>query len=135
MNRLFQTYKQALLTGTALDLTSADLRVVAVDTGVHDPDTTINGDEFLSDIPVGARITTSPTLTGTAVVNAILDAEDVTMPDSGGATYEELVLYVHTGDPATSRLLVCFDTASGLPLTPDNVDDLLRWNASGIFAL
>lgn len=136
-NRLFQTYKQALMTTKANcpDLTSDDIRVVLVDVADHDPDSTIGGDEFLSDIPAGARIAVTANLASKAVANAVFDAADTPLPDTGGDVAEELVIYYHTGTEATSRLLAIIDTAPGLPITPDSVEDLIRWNASGIFAL
>lgn len=134
-NRLFRSYVHALMTGTALDLSTVDLRVVAIDTADDDPNTAIGGDDFLDDILAAAREGTTTTLANVTVVDGVLDADDITLPDDGGDTIEELVIYNHTGTESTSRLLALIDTATGLPLTPDGVDDTIQWSASGIYAL
>jgi hypothetical protein len=137
-NRLFQKFKQAALTGNfTADLSAAGTNVKAalIDTGLHDPDTTITGDEFLGDVSAGV-IATTGNLANKTVVDGVFDADNAALPDAGGgATGEEVVLYVDTGNPATSRLLALIDTATGLPLTLDGTNDTIQWHASGIFAL
>jgi hypothetical protein len=49
-----------------------------------------------------------------------------------GATVESLVFIKNTGTPSTSNLLWYFDTATGLPLTPNGGDVNVAFNASGI---
>lgn len=137
-NVLFRKYVHALLTDKANcpDLTTDDIRVVIVDTAVDTPNTAIGGDGFLSDISAGSRLAVTGNLAGKAVVDAVFDANDVSVPDAGGgATGEVAVIYFHTGVESTSRLLARIDTAAGLPITLDGVADLLRWHASGIFGL
>lgn len=133
-NRLFRKYVHALITGGANvpNLATADLRVVLVDTADDDPDTTIAGDDYLDDIAAGARESTTLALQNVTVVDGVVDADDLALPDDGGDQAEELVLYAHTGNEATSRLIAVIDTATGLPLTPDSVADLIRWHSSGI---
>lgn len=134
-NRVFRPWVQAMMTTGGPNLLTADLRVIGVDIAEHDPDTTIGGDEFLSDIPAGARVTITDQLQNVTVVDGVFDADDIELPDSGGDSYEELVIYAHTGTEGTSRNLACIDTASGLPVTPDSVADELQWAADGIIAL
>lgn len=136
-NRFFRKYLHALLTDRANcpNLSSDDIRAVLIDVADHDPNTAINGDGFLSDIPAGARVAVTTNLDSKTVVDAVFDAADEPLPDTGGDTAEEIVLYYHTGVEATSRLLICIDTATGLPITPDSVEDMIRWHASGIAAL
>jgi hypothetical protein len=50
-----------------------------------------------------------------------------------GASVEDLVFFKDTGTPATSDLICWFDTATGLPLTPNGGDVNVTFNASGIF--
>jgi hypothetical protein len=50
-----------------------------------------------------------------------------------GATVEGLGVIKDTGTPSTSNLICFFDTATGLPLTPNGGDVNLTFNASGIF--
>ena len=45
-------------------------------------------------------------------------------------------LKIDTGDEATSRLVAFLDTSvSGLPVSPNNSNIEIEWNASGIFQL
>lgn len=50
-----------------------------------------------------------------------------------GATVEVLNFYKDTGNEATSNLICFFDTATGLPLTPNGGDVNVTFSASGIF--
>jgi hypothetical protein len=50
-----------------------------------------------------------------------------------GATCEGLGFYKDTGTPSTSNVICWFDTATGLPLTPNGGDVNVTFNASGIF--
>lgn len=50
-----------------------------------------------------------------------------------GATVEVLNFYKDTGTPSTGNLICFFDTATGLPLTPNGGDVNVTFNASGIF--
>lgn len=134
-NRFFRKYNHGLATGLSLDLANADLRVVGIDTAQHDPDTTISGDEFLEDITAGAIQTTTAQLQNVTVVDGVLDADDIALPDTGGNSIEELAVYNHTGDPSTARLLAAIDEATGLPLTPDSVEDSISWPPEGILTL
>ena len=49
-----------------------------------------------------------------------------------GATVESLVMLKDTGTPATSDLICFWDTATGLPLTPNGGDVNVTFNGSGI---
>lgn len=50
-----------------------------------------------------------------------------------GATVEVLEFYKDTGTPSTSNMICWFDTATGLPLTPNGGDVNVTFSASGIF--
>ena len=50
-----------------------------------------------------------------------------------GATVEVLNFFKDTGTPSTSNLICFFDTATGLPLTPNGGDVNVTFNGSGIF--
>ena len=134
-NQFYPTYKQDLMTGLNLDLTGVNLKCVLLDTNDYTADLTYGGDEFLGDIPSGARVSTTGNLTSVSVVDGVLDADDISLPDSGGDQAEALAIYYDTGTESTSRLLVYVDNATGLPLTPDNVDDTIQWAADGIAKL
>lgn len=92
-------------------------------------------DEFLSDIPAGARVATSANLASKTFANGVFDAADTTFPSASGDQSEAVVVYVDTGNAATSRLLVYIDAGTGLPVTPNSGDIDVEWNASGIASI
>lgn len=123
-NQIYGKTRQKFLTG-GLNWLSGNTKAVLVDTGVYTPN--MDTDEFLSDIPVGARVATSGNLVNKTAVLGAADADDITITGVTGATVEALVLYVDTGTEATSSLILMWDTASGLVLTPNGGDVVLQW--------
>jgi len=65
----------------------------------------------------------------------VFDAADLSPAFTAvsGATVESISLLKDTGSAATSPLIAYWDTASGLPLTPNGGDVNVSFNASGIF--
>lgn len=118
-----------------LSITSAVIKVVLIDVSQY----TYNAaHEFLSDVPVGARIAISPALTSKTDTDGVFDADDVTytaLVGAGGTgdTIEAAAFFIDTGVAGTSRLLAYYDTGAGLPITPSGGDHTLRWNVAGIF--
>lgn len=102
------------------------IKCVLVDTGAYTAD--LVGDEFLSNINISARISTSVAFTGKTSTQGACDANDITFTAVSGVNCEALVIYKDTGDPATSPLLVYIDTATGLPILPNGGDILVGWN-------
>ncbi len=137
-NALFDIYKEALLGvgnfgGTLIDIDADTIVVSLIDTGTVDPNLATDEDE---DDMVGPdpRVGTDQTLTAVTGVNGTMDAADATFPTVSGATVEELLIWKDTGTPGTSPLMVSFDTATGLPVTPNGGDIVIQWNGSGIFS-
>lgn len=98
------------------------LKVVLVDLGAY---TYSDTHQFLSDIPVGARLATSANLSNVSwsIVSGVpeLDADDVVISGVTSTSIEAYAIYQDTGNAATSRLIRFVDTpSSGLPLTPNN---------------
>ena len=112
-----------------------DIRCVLVDT--NDYTVNIDVDEFLDDVPAGARVATSDALTSKAVTLGVADAGDVVLSSVTGDESEAIVIYVHTGADATARLIAYIDTATGLPVTPNGGDITIQWDngANKIFKL
>jgi hypothetical protein len=83
--------------------------------------------EYLSSL--GALVGTAQTLTNQSVVGGVFDADDV---DFGalapGATIKAVVLYLDTGNAATSPLLYYFDTVYGLPMNTNGGGITVPWN-------
>ncbi len=121
-NALFPKFLEYIL---AL-LTSNDVKAVLVDTN----DYTYDGstDEFLSDIPSGARVATSGNLSSKTVTLGAFSAANSIFPAVSGDQSEAVVLYIDTGSEATSRLIAYIDTMGGLPVTPNGMDIEINWD-------
>lgn len=136
MNEWYTKYKnRALGTGTSsLVDWDTDTVTALLTNALYTP--SIDSDEFLSDIPSGARAV-SVDLTGLSIsFGAVVPTLTVTFPPVSGADVTRLVLYKNTGVAATSPLLVLFeDFTSGMPLTPNGDGVLLTLNPAGIFQL
>jgi hypothetical protein len=126
--------KQALLSGTAIDLTAANIKAALIDTGAYTYSAT---HDFLDDVAVGSRIATSGNLASKTVTNGVFDAADVTFTAVSGASVEAIIVYIDTGTASTSRLLAYIDDTAGgdTTVTPNGGDITVTWNASGIFSL
>ncbi len=132
-NKLYpRTKKQFLQAG--IDLGSVVVRALLVDTALYAYD---DNHEFLEDVPGAARVAMSGSLTGkTLGSDCSFDSDDPMFTGVTGASIEALVLYVHTGDESTARLIMYQDTGvDGLPLTPDGSDVQITVDDAGWFIL
>jgi hypothetical protein len=135
-NALFASYRNLVL-GAGLNLSSLTIKAMFVD---HADDTPVAAtDDFINDIASAARvpaIASCPTLgskTAGTVATGVFDAADTTFTALTGDASESLILFEDSGSEATSDLIAFWDTATGLPLTPNGGDVVVTWNASGIF--
>lgn len=133
-NALYDLGRQAFLEGSIAWLT-ANIKAVLVDSGAYTRNLTT--DQYLSDIPGGARIATSSNLSGKTSTSGVADADDVTFSSVSGVQSEYVVLYKDTGTASTSPLICCIDTATGLPVTPSGGNITVVWSSgsSKIFKL
>lgn len=137
-NALFTNYKQQLLGSgnhTLPDWDAHDIRPILVDEGT---DTPVPGtDEDLADILAGARINalTNPgdITVGVSITAGAVDVPDWTHTSISGNSVESIVLYYHTGTESTSPLIIYYDTATGLPVTPNGGDINVAVNGSGLY--
>jgi hypothetical protein len=127
MNALYDKGREGFLDGS-INFASDNIKAVLIDTGAYTVSLSSNAN--LSDIPSGARISTSGNLTSKTVTAGVADAADVTFPLASGATVEAVVLYKDTGTAGTSRLIVYIDTGTGLPITPNGGDIATAWSNS-----
>lgn len=136
-NSLYTKGKQGLLDGSIVWLTG-NIKAMLVDTSVYTVNATT--DQYLSDIPSGARIASSGLLANRTATDGVADADDVTL-NSVFTTgdVDGIVLYNDTGTTATSRLLMYIDTVtSGFPITaPEGGSVTVTWpsDANKIFKL
>mgnify|MGYP006159583853 CR=1 FL=1 len=132
----YPKFKEALLTGAAnSNASTGDVKAVLVDTADY---TYSASHEFLSDVPSGARVSTSSNLASKTFTNGVFDAADFVFSTVTGDQSEAIIFYIDTGSAATSRLMVYVDTASsGLPVTPNggNINVTLDSGANKIAAL
>lgn len=96
-------------------------------------------DQDIADILSAARvpaIASCPALgtkTVGSVATGVADAADTVFTSLTGDQSEYLILFKDTGVEGTSTLLAIWDTATGLPLTPNGANVTVTWSASGIY--
>lgn len=133
-NALYDKGREGFLDGS-IDWDTDTIKAVLVDAA----DYTLNlaTHDNLDDIPAGARVATSGALASKTVTAGVADAADLTISSVSGDPFEYIILFKDTGVEATSRLIGCIDTATGLPCTPNGGDIILQWDsgANKIFKL
>jgi hypothetical protein len=129
---MFDKGREGFLAGN-IDWDADDIRVILIDTGAYAVNLATH--EFLSSVAVGARIAVSGSLSGKTVALGVADANDVTFTAVSGASIGAILVYKHTGADATARLIMWYDSGTGLPITPNGGDITVKWNASGMFKL
>lgn len=123
---------------TQIDFDTDNIDMALVDNGSADgaPDAAV--DDFWDDQDAGL-INSPYRLVNKTIGSAGIGVFDNTVNPApaftavSGATVESLVFFKNTGTPSTSALICFFDTATGLPLTPNGGDVNVTFNASGIF--
>jgi hypothetical protein len=131
-NAIYPKFKERALQGV-VDLATTAVRVILIDTSDYTYDTR---HEYLSSVPVAARVATSAALGSKTFTDGTFDAANTTFHSVSGDRCEALILYVDTGTAATSRLIAYLDSGvAGLPITPNGSDIDLTWDAAGIFTL
>ena len=132
-NVLYPKYKEALLNGSAPDLTTVDVKVALIDLA----DYVYNAaHDFFDDVAGAAVVDTSGNLTTKTILNGVFDSDNPVFAAAAGDTSEAVILYVDTGVTSTSHLIAYYDTGViGLPVTPNSGDINVAVNAAGWFAL
>lgn len=124
-NALYDHGRQTILEGGVAWLTDS-IKAVLVDSAAYTPN--LASHQFLSDIPSGARIATSPALGSKTSTAGVADAADAVFSAVTGPQSEFVVLYKDTGTATTSALIAYIDTAVGLPVTPNGGDITVQWD-------
>jgi len=137
-NGLFASYRNSTGNSTNPDLTTLTIKAMFVDN--LDDTAVLATDDFIDDILSAARvpaIASCPALAsktiGPTVGVGVFDAADTVFTALSGDQSEQLILFEDSGVETTSDLLAMWDTATGLPLTPNGGDVTVQWSASGIF--
>lgn len=138
-NFIFDAAKNVFLgSGTRIDLDADTINAMFVD---HADDTPTAADDFIDDIASAARVpaeASCPALASKTVGSVgagIFDAADTTFTSLSGDQSESLILYKDTGTESTSDLIARWDTATGLPLTPNGGNVTVVWAAGGIISI
>lgn len=131
-NAIYPIYKAALLGGLSnIDMDGGTVKAALVDTGTY---TYSAAHDFYNDL--SGVVGTPQTIANTSVTAGLFDGDDVTYTAVSGNTVEAIIIYIDTGNTATSRLVAYIDAGvTGLPVTPNGGDISITWNASGIFQL
>lgn len=133
-NVLYELGREAFLAGD-IAFDTDNIKTALLDLTDYTPNLTT--DQFLSDVPAGARVATSGNLTTKTITFGVADADDVTFSSVVGDESECILVYQDTAVEATSRLIALIDTATGLPVTPNGGDIIVQWDngANKIFKL
>lgn len=133
--RLYDKGRAKFATGD-IDWVNNTLRVILIDKSKYTVDLAV--DEYLSDVPLDARIATV-TLSGRSVDNAgVCDADDTTFSNvTTGASVTAVVILKDIGIENASPLVHYGDEAAQFPITGDGDDVVIRWDdgADKIFKL
>lgn len=129
-NAIYPLYKQALLdASTDVDINDGTVKV-ALSTAAYN-----SAHQYYSSVSA-STVGTPQTINNTTVTNGLFDGDDVTYTAVTGSQVTALIIYIDTGNTATSRLVAFIDTSvTNLPVTPNGGNISITWNASGIFQL
>jgi hypothetical protein len=135
-NGLFATYRTVVLSAPP-NLSSVTVRGMFID---HADDTPVLAtDQFISNIASAARvpaIASCPALASKTlgtVGAGVFDAADLTFTGLTGDACESFIIFEDSGVEGTSDLFAFWDSATGLPLTPNGGDVSVPFHASGIW--
>jgi len=135
-NALYVAFRNGVLGShaTRVDLDADTIKAALIDHGTDTPAPTT--DDFYNDISaglVGALSSALASKTIGTVAAGVFDADNVTFTAVSGNSVESVNLLKDSGNSATSDLIAYFDTATGLPVTPNGGDITVTWAAGGIF--
>tara|TARA_R110000772_G_scaffold129472_2_gene237587 strand:- start:429 stop:836 length:408 start_codon:yes stop_codon:yes gene_type:complete len=133
-NALYGLGREGFLGGD-IAFDTDNIKAALLDLTDYTPNLTTH--QFLSDVPVGARVATSGNLATKTITLGVADAAPVTFSAVTGDESEYILIYQDTGVEGTSRLIALVDTATGLPVTPNGGDITVQWDsgANKIFKL
>lgn len=133
-NALYDKGREGFADGS-IDWDTNDIKAILVDSADYVLD--LANHDNLDDIAGAAIVATSGNLAGKTVTNGVCDANDVTFAAVVGDVCEYVIIYKDSGAAATSRLICCIDTATGIPVTPNGGNITVTWDngANKIFKL
>lgn len=124
-NQLYDFGREGFLDGQ-ISWSSNTIRAALVNTAAY----TVNlaTHQWLSDIPVDARVATSAPFSSKTYAAGIAGADPAVFSSVSGPECAALVIYRDTGTASTSRLIAYITQANGLPVTPSGGDITITWD-------
>jgi len=135
-NALYVAFRNGVLGShaTRVDLDADTIKIVLTDHGTDTP--VVATDDFYNDINTATQGSMSSALTtktiGT-VAAGVFDSDNVTFTAVSGNSVESVNMLKDTGTTSTSDLIAYYDTATGLPVTPNGGDITVTVAAGGWF--
>lgn len=111
-NFVYKKAKEALLNGEINVLTD-QLKVLLLKNPEYTPDQ--NTDQYVADIPSNGIVRRSEAITSVTSTNGILDADNVTLTEYDGSSFDAIALYQYQPSDSNARLIFYIDTSDGLP--------------------
>jgi hypothetical protein len=128
-NALYPLTKAKMLQA-GIDMSTGTVKAVLVSTAY----TYSAAHDFHNDLT--GILATTAALTSKTFTSGTFDAADTTFGTvAAGSTGKAVVLYIDTGNTATSPLIAYLDSLTLLPVTTDGGEILVTWDAAGIFTL
>lgn len=124
-NALYDKGRNKFATGD-IDFINDTIRLTAVNLSNYSVN--LVDHEFYSSVPAAARVA-SVTLTGKSASAGIVDADDSSFPSVTGLQIGAFVMDRYTGSDSSSALIAFWDTATGLPVTPNGGDITITWSS------
>lgn len=133
-NALYAKGKQNILDGN-IDFSADTIKAVFLDGADYTPN--LSTDDALNDIAGAAIVGTATALASKTLTDGVFDAADTTITAVTGDQAEYILIYKDSGVSSTSWLIALFDTATGLPFTPNGGDATIAWDngSSKIFRI
>ncbi len=94
-----------------------------------------SSDEFYSSVPGGAITAAGVALASKTNTGGTLGAANTTFTSVSGSQSAYLIVYKDTGVAGTSDLILIYDTATGLPVTPNGGNITVAWNSGNLATL
>jgi hypothetical protein len=126
-NFVYKKAKEAILNGQ-INFSSNEFKLLFVKTANYTASESSH--EFLSSVNSNAIAATSSAINGVTNALGVIDAEDISIYLEANTTFEAIILFQSTGNPATSRLLFYIDTGFNLPFlgSPLNSSLTIVWD-------
>jgi len=121
-NFVYKKAKEAILNGQ-INFSSNQFKLLFVKTANYTASESSH--EFLSSVANNAIAATSSAISGVTNALGVIDADDMSVYLQANTTFEAIILFQSTGNPATSRLLFYIDTGLNLPFTGSPLDSSL----------